>query len=414
MSVNYAAGLSDYDHKGKCGLPEKYDPPDVLAEKVSQLVDIVRQSEHLVVHTGAGISTSAGIPDFRGPKGVWTLEQKGETPHFDTTFESACPSPTHMALVELERLGVVKYVISQNVDGLHVRSGFPRDKLSELHGNMFVEQCDKCGKQYVRDTVVPTMALKPTGGQCTQVKSRGRCRGKLHDTILDWEDSLPERDLALADEHSRRADVAMVMGSSLQIVPSGNLPMLTKKRGGKLVIINLQPSKHDKHADLRIHGYVDEVMSMVMNQLGVSIPMYTGPSVVLESPARQRVMLKREHTTENILHNGDPQNADAFTNCTQKIKTEEKAKTKTDTSGVKDVCDRVMNSVDRETEATVSLGSSSSNNVCTSYQSPQKTAEKITSHETHSTKPAGQEIQNSSSQQTDSSVSAKRLKLDSD
>ncbi|XP_066273960.1 NAD-dependent protein deacylase sirtuin-6-like isoform X1 [Branchiostoma lanceolatum] len=419
MSVNYAAGLSDYDHKGKCGLPEKYDPAEVLAEKVSQLADIICESQHLVVHTGAGISTSAGIPDFRGPKGVWTLEQKGETPHFETTFESACPSPTHMALVELERLGIVKYVISQNVDGLHVRSGFPRDKLSELHGNMFVEQCDKCGKQYVRDTVVPTMALNLTGGQCTQVKARGRCRGKLRDTILDWEDSLPERDLTQADEHSRSADVALVMGSSLQIVPSGNLPLLTKKRGGKLVIINLQPSKHDKHADLRIHGYVDEVMSMMMNQLGINIPKYTGPTVVLESPTRLRVPLKREHTVNNLL-NGDPQdrkdtileNADDSTYCGQKIKAEENEETKTDNLGVKDACNSVKTSVETDTDTAVSLGSSSSNNVCPSYQSHQKTEERITANDTLSTK---QDVKhNSSSQHTDGSVATKRLKLDSD
>eukprot|EP00058_Branchiostoma_floridae_P024402 XP_002609892.1 hypothetical protein BRAFLDRAFT_125988 [Branchiostoma floridae] len=414
MSVNYAAGLSDYDHKGKCGLPEKYDPAEVLAEKVSQLVDIVCESQHLVVHTGAGISTSAGIPDFRGPKGVWTLEQKGETPHFDTTFESACPSPTHMALVELERLGIVKYVISQNVDGLHVRSGFPRDKLSELHGNMFVEQCDKCGKQYVRDTVVPTMALKPTGGQCTQVKARGRCRGKLHDTILDWEDSLPEKDLTLADEHSRRADVALVMGSSLQIVPSGNLPLLTKRRGGKLVIINLQASKHDKHADLRIHGYVDEVMSMVMNRLGINIPKYTGPNTVLESPARHRVTLrplKREHTVNN-LHNGEPQDkqdtrSESANTCA--IKAEEATEAKTDSSGVED---RVKISVDRDNEATVSVGSSASNSLCD--QSLQKIEERITNHETPSTNLPEQEVMLNSSQHTDSAVATKRLKLDSE
>ena len=93
---------------------------------------------YTIVHTG--------IPDFRGPKGVWTLEQRGAKVETDITFEDAVPTQTHMALVELVKVGVVKYVISQNVDGLHLKSGLPRENLSELHGNMFMEKCEKCGK----------------------------------------------------------------------------------------------------------------------------------------------------------------------------------------------------------------------------------------------------------------------------
>ncbi|KAG8594256.1 hypothetical protein GDO81_001131 [Engystomops pustulosus] len=205
MSVNYAAGLSPYPDKGRCGLPELFDSPEELNQKVDELADMVRKASNVVIHTGAGISTSCGIPDFRGPNGVWTLEEKGLNPKFDTTFETAHPSTTHMALLQLQRVGILKFLISQNVDGLHVRSGFPRDHLAELHGNMFVEECTKCGKQYVRDCVVGTMGLKPTGRFCDVPKVRGlrACRGKLVDTILDWEDSLPDKDLNLADEASR-------------------------------------------------------------------------------------------------------------------------------------------------------------------------------------------------------------------
>ncbi|XP_067824159.1 NAD-dependent protein deacetylase sirtuin-6 [Heptranchias perlo] len=282
MSVNYAAGLSEYEHKGKCGLPENFDSPEELERKVLELADLVRNASYVVVHTGAGISTSSGIPDFRGPRGVWTMEERGLEPKFDTTFEEARPSKTHMALVALQRAGVVKYVVSQNVDGLHVRSGLPRDKLSELHGNMFVEECTKCGKQYVRDSVVGTMGLKATGRLCDVKKARGlrACRGKLRDTILDWEDALPERDLSLADEACRKSDLAITLGSSLQIKPSGNLPFNTKKKGGKLVIVNLQATKLDRHSDLRIFGYVDEVVAKLMKHLGVEIPKWEGPQVV--------------------------------------------------------------------------------------------------------------------------------------
>lgn len=285
MSVNYAAGLSPYADKGICGLPETFDSPEELKTKVETLAQWIRESQYMVVHSGAGISTSTGIPDFRGPNGVWTMEERGETPHFNTTFEDARPSLTHMALLQMQRTGHLKYLISQNVDGLHVRSGFPRDRLSELHGNMFVEECEKCGKQYVRDTVVGVMGLKPTGRYCDVMRSRGlrSCRGKLISSILDWEDSLPDRDLNRADEASRRADLALTLGTSLQIKPSGDLPLLTKRTGGKLVIVNLQPTKHDKHAHLRIYGYIDDVMGQLMKLLGLDVPEWAGPTLCEDS-----------------------------------------------------------------------------------------------------------------------------------
>ncbi|KAF3699231.1 NAD-dependent protein deacetylase sirtuin-6 [Channa argus] len=260
MSVNYAAGLSPYADKGVCGLPEVFDSADEVKAKVETLAHLIKESKFLVVHSGAGISTSAGIPDFRGPKGVWTLEEKGESPHFDTTFEDARPSLTHMALVGLQRAGYLKYLISQNVDGLHVRSGFPRDMLSELHGNMFVEECEKCGRQYVRDKVIGVMGLKPTGRYCDVVRSRGL-------------------------RACRQADLALTLGTSMQIKPSGDLPLLTKRKGGKVVIVNLQSTKHDKHAYLRIHGYVDEVMKQLMELLGLDIPKWEGPTVCETSAA---------------------------------------------------------------------------------------------------------------------------------
>ncbi|XP_065912939.1 NAD-dependent protein deacylase sirtuin-6-like isoform X3 [Dysidea avara] len=244
MSCDYAAKLSDYRNKGICGVAEQFDTLDKVHEKLDVLCSMIREAKHIVVHTGAGISTSAGIPDFRGPNGVWTLEKQGRKRETNVTFESAQPSITHMALVAMVRAKLVHLIVSQNVDGLHLKSGLPREYLSELHGNVFMERCEKCGKEFVREHAVATVGLKRTGNRCMGGGSRGICRGKLRDTVLDWKDCLPKEDLEKADHHSSKADLSICLGTTLQIVPSGTLPLLTRRNKGKLVICNLQPTKY--------------------------------------------------------------------------------------------------------------------------------------------------------------------------
>jgi len=276
MSCNYAEGLSPYENKGKLGLPEKFDNSLEVEEKVEQLAKWIQQSKHIVVHTGAGISTSAGIPDFRGPKGVWTLEEKGEKPDINVSWDDAQPTKTHMAIARLVELDIVKFVITQNIDGLHLRSGVSRTKLAELHGNMFVDQCDKCKKMIVRGSPAPTVGQKYSGEGCPASKDNGRkCRGKLRDFVLDWEDNLPDDDLTISDTHSMQADLSIVMGSTLQIIPAGNMPLYAQKyQHGRTVICNLQPTKHYAKADLNIHTYVDDIMDKLFNRLGLTIPHY--------------------------------------------------------------------------------------------------------------------------------------------
>ncbi|GAA0168086.1 histone modifying enzyme [Lithospermum erythrorhizon] len=148
MSLGYAQKLSYKEDVGSVGMKELYDPPNILQQKIEQLASMVAESKHLVVFTGAGISTSCGIPDFRGPKGVWTLQKEGKgVPDASLPFDRAMPSRTHMALVALEKTGILKFVISQNVDSLHLRSGIPRAKIAELHGNSFREICQSCGTE---------------------------------------------------------------------------------------------------------------------------------------------------------------------------------------------------------------------------------------------------------------------------
>ncbi|EPS69126.1 hypothetical protein M569_05639, partial [Genlisea aurea] len=272
MSLGYAEKLSFIEDVGNVGMQEFFDPPHVLQEKVERLAVLIQKSKHLVVFTGAGISTSCGIPDFRGPKGIWTLQHQGKAlPEASLPFHRATPSATHMALVELEKAGNLKFLISQarhyysNVDGLHLRSGISREKFSELHGNSFMEICTACGAEYLRDFEIETIGLKETGRRC----SKAGCGAKLRDSVLDWEDALPTKEMDLAEKHCKMADVVLCLGTSLQITPACNLPLKCLRGGGKIVIVNLQRTPKDKKASLVIHGLVDKAIGLFQVITGV-------------------------------------------------------------------------------------------------------------------------------------------------
>lgn len=204
---------------------------------------------------------------------MWTLEKKGIKPTIDIDFQTAVPSKTHRALKLLMDRGYIQFVISQNIDGLHMRSGIKRDSLAELHGNFYITECPKCKNKFIRSTPSPTVGMKPIGETCkSQLRS---CRGKLIDTILDWEHDLPVDDLDLSIMWSTIADLNIGLGSSFQIMPSGKLPLRNSKFGGKFALVNLQPIKLEKKADLVIHSYVDDVMEKVIKRLGIEeIPEY--------------------------------------------------------------------------------------------------------------------------------------------
>ncbi|GAQ77978.1 Class IV sirtuins [Klebsormidium nitens] len=129
---------------------EVEDPPEVLEAKLRQLADIIKSSDRVVFHTGAGLSTAAGIPDFRGPQGVWTLQKKGQMAGMNMRYEEARPTQAHIIIAEMVRRQLISHVVTQNVDGLLLRAGVPADRLSELHGCVYTERCPSCGRSYQR------------------------------------------------------------------------------------------------------------------------------------------------------------------------------------------------------------------------------------------------------------------------
>lgn len=173
-----------------------------------------------------------------------------------------------MALVGLVQNSHVDLVISQNVDGLHLRSGLPRANLAELHGNLFMETCEVCGMEYLRDFDVGGISCRRTGRVC----DRSGCGGALRDNLLDWEDALPEREFVASETALSEADLCICMGTSLRIRPASELPLRTVKNGGKLVIINLQKTPKDRHAHLKIHLPVDEVRASVSPPFDPRLP----------------------------------------------------------------------------------------------------------------------------------------------
>jgi NAD-dependent SIR2 family protein deacetylase len=256
-------------------IEEHFDDGDVVATKVRALAARIRASKHVVVYTGAGISTSAKIPDYRGPNGVWTLREKGLRPQMDITLEQALPTPAHMALVALQRAGLVRCVVSTNVDGLHRRSGLAPTELAELHGNCYIETCEMCHREYLRTFDVTALRARPspqhyTGRTCDV----NGCTGKLRDSIINFGENLPDDQVNMAQEHAAAQDVALVLGTSMRVQPAASFPDAVRANGGALVICNLQVTPFDKYATSVIRTRTDNLMGLLCEELGVAVPEY--------------------------------------------------------------------------------------------------------------------------------------------
>jgi NAD-dependent SIR2 family protein deacetylase len=223
-----------------------------LAKKIQTLSQWMYDSKHLVVFTGAGVSTESGLPDFRGPDGLWTRQEKGLPPNpMAVPWESVAPNSGHLAIVELQTLGKLKFLISQNVDNLHLKSGIKPELLAELHGNITKMRCSRCGQ-----TVDRSLRL-----------SRCTCGGQLVKSVVDFGEPLPQKDLMLSYEHARRSDLFIVVGSSLVVTPAADMPREALQGGARLVIINQGETPFDRVASLRFHERIGDVLPKAVKRL---------------------------------------------------------------------------------------------------------------------------------------------------
>ena len=246
---------------------------DTLVKKVA---DLILAAKRVVVFTGAGVSTESGLPDFRSPGGIWdrfdpddfTYQKFVSRPqtrklwwqliHEGSLSTEIKPNPAHYAIAELERLGKLDAVITQNIDNLHQTAGVPDEKVFELHGNAKRVVCLGCGQRYPFEQVKIKLEKGEDIPQCQA------CSGILKPNIVFFGEMLPEGVFEAATERAESADLFMVIGSTLIVYPAADIPARAHRSGAKLVIINLSPTPLDYEADVLIIAKAGETMAKVM------------------------------------------------------------------------------------------------------------------------------------------------------
>lgn len=244
-------------------------------QTIDRLRTLIDDSSHMVAFTGAGISTESGIPDFRSPGGLWTKykpidfrdfmadeEKRRESWRIKFATEKviadAKPNTGHMGLAELYRRGKLSAVITQNIDGLHQASGLPDDKVIELHGNSTYAVCLECGKRFELDQIRAIFLPDETLPHCDL------CAGIIKTATISFGQSMPLREMQLAEQETLACDLFIAIGSSLVVYPAAGFPLMAKQNGARLVIINRDPTEQDRYADLVINAQIGRTFEAVL------------------------------------------------------------------------------------------------------------------------------------------------------
>lgn len=232
---------------------------------------LIGESRRLVAFTGAGISTESGIPDFRSPGGLWTRYRPIDFREFlashearretwrrrigtGDTLSTAKPNSGHEALAELHRRGVLRAVITQNVDGLHQASGVPTDRVIELHGNATYATCLACARRYEIPPLLEEFRRTAEPPACS-------CGGWIKSATISFGQPMPDEAMAAAESESLGCDAFLVLGTSLTVYPAAGFPRLALQSGAKLAIVNRDPTDLDADAHVVLHDQIGPALS---------------------------------------------------------------------------------------------------------------------------------------------------------
>ena len=237
-----------------------------------ELSQYINEAKNIVIFTGAGISTESGIPDFRGPQGVW----KTNTPIYFQDFigseevrkeswkrkftgqdiiKKAKPNIGHLAVAEIINTHQSAYLITQNVDNLHQDAGVPDDKITEIHGNASYASCLDCGIRYELKPIKKDFLENETVPYCDS------CGGIIKTATISFGQSMPEEGMQMAQRKTLGCDLFITIGTSLVVYPAAGFPKLAKEIGANLIIVNNEPTDFDPIADLVIHEQIGKVFS---------------------------------------------------------------------------------------------------------------------------------------------------------
>lgn len=251
-----------------------------MEHKIDEVARLIAGAKKVVVFVGAGLSTESGIPDFRSPGGVWDRYDPAD---FDfqnflsressrekywqmatemyEAMKDAQPNAGHMAVAELERLGKLDCLITQNIDGLHFKAGNSGEKVLELHGTAMHVACLSCQKRYDRGPIQERVATGEKAPRCDS------CGGPLKPATISFGQSMPERETAEAFRRSGACDLFIVIGSSLVVHPAAQMPVVAKRSGAKLVIVNRDDTASDNIADIIINGPAGQIMDAILKRV---------------------------------------------------------------------------------------------------------------------------------------------------
>lgn len=249
-----------------------------MERELEALRDLVNAAWRIVVFTGAGISTESGIPDFRGPNGIWTRvdprghtiqnflgSEEGRRRYWRLSTEmygqmlAARPNAGHRAVAYLEQAGRLGAVITQNVDGLHQIAGNTPRRVIELHGTAREIGCLQCGSRVPREAFQPRVDEQGNAPHCE------RCGGLMKPATISFGQSLIPAVIERATEETERCDLFLVIGSSLQVYPAAGFPLLAVRRGVPLAIINQEETPHDPLAAVVLRGQAGEMLPPIVN-----------------------------------------------------------------------------------------------------------------------------------------------------